>query len=838
MQSQWTTHDDHPSLLNQTNIVQEHVIPNNIGQGIDEVDSLSVLPSPSSLDWLAASYQPKRSFPSSSCSNSPIPSPFWLPSVTDSHADLTASRYLISSEPTSTYSSPRKTILPTHQETNEHALNNGSDSITSTTYTNTLTKKQNQNSGHLKPSPSIRVFAQTLSQDVEYLTLHLDSETPCKRLVRSLLKKFRLKHRDPNLFFFTLERWIRKDGLKTKSVMLLGDDACPLQLQQCCSSPPHNDIKFTLQSRAGSLMRIHCSDVCPNTRYKSLSLSTRTTVDEAIELVLHCLNLHSSQQQQQQSQLDQDHSRQASSPTGSSSSSSRSSSSTSSSSGVESDPTNQPSITSQITQANTATTTHQSQNKQFDLNSRTSSITSISSTSNISHTSISIASDTPVASNVDQYCLVIECENTNYRRVLNSDELLVETYQDLIQESRMESITDPAIESNSKLNKSNNSFIGASNTLKNSFSSLPKSFSAIISSATIQNQQQTNNDFNSPATSSNGNNSSYDAMKQQPERWFVIKLKRKDSIGSHHLDLIRITNPHKQNVPLPPIPLSLQLNNANELRHIVSTTQIEVNNDRSKSAITTLTGNSLAATSKSEVTKKVHSSIDNSNHNSGYNNNTISNTGILKPLLLNSASPVSGTLTGSIRPTLRSSSGDNNGRTAHQALQSEIPSLVTDFTTPSTETTANKSDLVNADVIAQSASVVAPIGQSTKNESSTTTGASLYGNYQQIQQHYRQMSAICIREESSTPVSATATSLPPPPASLILLPRVRPRKRNLSNASTTFQKPTPPHAPPVSTITVHPNGLKMSNSLSYNRRRYDPLQLARDLNELNLSEQS
>lgn len=138
----------------------------------------------------------------------------------------------------------------------------------------------------------VKVFvAQSLSQNVEYVCLRMGTETNCKQIVKSLLKKFKLKHRDPNLYYLTLERWIRKDGLKFKSVILLGDDACPLQLQQCCSNPPHNDIRFTLQNRTGTLIRVYCSDAAPDTKYKCLSLSSHTTVNETIELMLHCLNL-------------------------------------------------------------------------------------------------------------------------------------------------------------------------------------------------------------------------------------------------------------------------------------------------------------------------------------------------------------------------------------------------------------------------------------------------------------------------------------------------------------------------------------------------------------------
>lgn len=377
----------------------------------------------------------------------------------------------------------------------------------------------------------IKVFAQTLSQDVEYVTLHVDTQTKSNQVVKSLLKKFRLKHRDPNLYHLTLERWIRKDGLKYKSVMLLGDEASPLQLQQCCSNPPHNDIKFTLQMRSGTLVKIFCSDVAPDSRYKCLSLSAHTTVEETIELMLHCLNLTApttASQTNTASMINNNsshHIRSTDSPcsTGSSSSSN------SSSSGIESDPTcllnhhtnhGHPGDHHNVTIAPSLAT------HQLDSQSRTSSVTSISSSSNVSNVSSSIT---------EQYCLVIECNDTNFQRTLDSDEYLVDVYQSLLAEAKGQSVEGSIVATGNNINDE-----------------------------PIKRQQST-------------------------DQWFLIKLKRRD-----HQNIIKFTNP-RQNIPLPPIPLSMsQFGNADNLQNIVSTAQIEVNQRPNSS---------LAMTSGAEMCK-------------------------------------------------------------------------------------------------------------------------------------------------------------------------------------------------------------------------------------------
>lgn len=375
----------------------------------------------------------------------------------------------------------------------------------------------------------IKVFAQTLSQDVEYVTLHVNTQTKSNQVVKSLLKKFRLKHRDPNLYHLTLERWIRKDGLKYKSVMLLGDEASPLQLQQCCSNPPHNDIKFTLQIRSGTLVKIFCSDVAPDSRYKCLSLSAHTTVEETIELMLHCLNLITPIGTQTAASCiinnNSHHIRSSDSP----SSTGSSSSSNSSSSGIESDPTclhNHLTNHGHQADLHNLTITSSLTNHQLDSQSRTSSVTSISSSSNVSNISTSIT---------EQYCLVIECKDTNFRRTLDSDEYLVDVYQSLLAEANGQNVEVSAI-----------------------------------------------------ATSNNIND---EPMKQpqSTEQWFLIKLKRRD-----HQNIIKFANP-RQNIPLPPIPLSMsQFGNVDNLQNIVSTAQIEVNQRPSSS---------LAMSSSAEMCK-------------------------------------------------------------------------------------------------------------------------------------------------------------------------------------------------------------------------------------------
>jgi hypothetical protein len=103
----------------------------------------------------------------------------------------------------------------------------------------------------------IKIFSKVLCSDVEYKTLSITNQTSSKEVVRLLLNKFRLKHRDPNLFYLTLEVWIRQTGIPIRSVMVLDDDTCPALLQSCY---PQKDLKFSLMMRRGGLIKIY--DTC------------------------------------------------------------------------------------------------------------------------------------------------------------------------------------------------------------------------------------------------------------------------------------------------------------------------------------------------------------------------------------------------------------------------------------------------------------------------------------------------------------------------------------------------------------------------------------------------
>uniref|UniRef100_A0A8D8XG26 Ras-associating domain-containing protein n=2 Tax=Cacopsylla melanoneura TaxID=428564 RepID=A0A8D8XG26_9HEMI len=135
------------------------------------------------------------------------------------------------------------------------------------------------------PTTTIKVFAKCLRSDIEYKTLGITFQTTCREVVTSLLNKYRMRHRDPNLFFLTMEVTVRRSGKSVRTILVLDEETRPAALQSC---HPRGDSKFCLQTRRGALVKIYDSAVMPESKYKSLLISDRTTVDDLIQILLNC----------------------------------------------------------------------------------------------------------------------------------------------------------------------------------------------------------------------------------------------------------------------------------------------------------------------------------------------------------------------------------------------------------------------------------------------------------------------------------------------------------------------------------------------------------------------
>ncbi len=135
---------------------------------------------------------------------------------------------------------------------------------------------------------SIKVFASCLRPDIEYKTLCVSQATRAREVIWQLLSKFKMKHRDPKLFYLTMDVVINKNGGPVSRTLVLDEDSRPAELSLC---NPWGECRFTLQMKKGGLVRIHDSVLCADSQYKSLLISEETTVEDVIRILLHCYNL-------------------------------------------------------------------------------------------------------------------------------------------------------------------------------------------------------------------------------------------------------------------------------------------------------------------------------------------------------------------------------------------------------------------------------------------------------------------------------------------------------------------------------------------------------------------
>lgn len=69
----------------------------------------------------------------------------------------------------------------------------------------------------------MKIYCRCLRPDIEYKTLVINYQTSCKELIMMLLNKAKMKHRDPKLFYLTMEVGVRKSGTHILTTFLIFD---------------------------------------------------------------------------------------------------------------------------------------------------------------------------------------------------------------------------------------------------------------------------------------------------------------------------------------------------------------------------------------------------------------------------------------------------------------------------------------------------------------------------------------------------------------------------------------------------------------------------------------
>ena len=126
---------------------------------------------------------------------------------------------------------------------------------------------------------TMKGYDKCLGKDIEFKTVAVGESMTSRELVRLLLTKCRMKHKDPKLFYLTMDVTVKKTGIPLKRTLVLDEDALPAQLRSCNS---WGECKFSLQMRKGGLVRVYDTVLVEELNYKCLCISENTTVKELI----------------------------------------------------------------------------------------------------------------------------------------------------------------------------------------------------------------------------------------------------------------------------------------------------------------------------------------------------------------------------------------------------------------------------------------------------------------------------------------------------------------------------------------------------------------------------
>ena len=126
-----------------------------------------------------------------------------------------------------------------------------------------------------KVGVTIKVYAKCLAPDIEYKTVIVTKNMSSRELICLLLSKCRMKHRDPKLFYLTMDVTVKKTGIPIKRTMVLEEEARPAQLRSC---NPWGECKFSLQMRKGGLVRVYDSVLVRLTPLQLLFSHLQTSV--------------------------------------------------------------------------------------------------------------------------------------------------------------------------------------------------------------------------------------------------------------------------------------------------------------------------------------------------------------------------------------------------------------------------------------------------------------------------------------------------------------------------------------------------------------------------------
>ena len=128
---------------------------------------------------------------------------------------------------------------------------------------------------------TIRVYANCLRPHLAYKTIMISVDTTSRDVITGLLARFRMRHRDPKLYYLTIEVTVNS-SLQT---ITLDDSSRPAELISC---NPWGGGKFILRSKSGGMVKIYDEKIRNDSVYKCIIISQETTVADTLSILLCC----------------------------------------------------------------------------------------------------------------------------------------------------------------------------------------------------------------------------------------------------------------------------------------------------------------------------------------------------------------------------------------------------------------------------------------------------------------------------------------------------------------------------------------------------------------------
>jgi len=144
-----------------------------------------------------------------------------------------------------------------------------------------LSDKEGEEREGLSLNNTIRVYANCLRPHLAYKTIMISVDTTSREVITGLLARFRMRHRDPNLYYLTMEVTVNS-SLQT---ITLEDCSRPAELISC---NPWGGGKFILRSKSGGMVKIYDDQIRTDSVYKCIIISRETTVADTLSILLCC----------------------------------------------------------------------------------------------------------------------------------------------------------------------------------------------------------------------------------------------------------------------------------------------------------------------------------------------------------------------------------------------------------------------------------------------------------------------------------------------------------------------------------------------------------------------